>query len=173
MANSINQSPESPSHLPDDPPSQQPGARTVTVLARGSACFSCRRRKQRCDGTRPICNQCVRFKRGSECVFEDRPRNQVQILEDRVRELEALVAQAMRNQPSFTPSSDSPGHVHAGSIASGGDGASSGGELRPVLEDAGESALPRPDIALVASPQTQMTGWDTPTAVPAEITNHL
>lgn len=105
-----------------EPNANEP-VRTVRVLMRGNACISCRRRKQRCDGTRPVCQQCIRFNRVSECVFEERPRTQAEMLEDRVRELEALIAQAQA--PSTVPAPNA---------------------------NAIEGELPRPDIALVSSP---------------------
>jgi len=96
------------------------------------------------DGTRPVCQQCIRFNRVSECVFEQRPRTQAEMLEDRVRELESMIAeaQALRDAEGQQAS-----HVQDGS----------GGEL------------PRPDIALISSPMSTEPSGDPP----AELTEYL
>ncbi|KAL1742613.1 hypothetical protein HDZ31DRAFT_42843 [Schizophyllum fasciatum] len=75
-----------------------PSARKNTsALQRGSACLCCRRRKLKCDGTRPVCRQCVKMNRADECEFDDRKqksrtqklREKLAMLEKKVRELEA------------------------------------------------------------------------------------
>ncbi|KAF8312240.1 hypothetical protein DL93DRAFT_1328120 [Clavulina sp. PMI_390] len=37
------------------------------MLQKGAACFSCRRRKEKCNGAKPICTRCQYFRR--ECVY--------------------------------------------------------------------------------------------------------
>ncbi|KAF8306765.1 hypothetical protein DL93DRAFT_2171992 [Clavulina sp. PMI_390] len=108
--------------------SEEYTAPTVQVLARGSACVSCRRRKQRCDGTRPVCQQCIRFKRVSECVFEIPRPTQVEQLEERIRELERMIS-AIQGAPS----APSPRRTH------------------PTMESL-NTDLPRPDLSIVLSP---------------------
>ncbi|KLO15342.1 hypothetical protein SCHPADRAFT_902493 [Schizopora paradoxa] len=68
----------------------------VSPLQRGSACLSCRKRKMKCDATKPVCRQCVKANRADECEYDDgRQKSRTQILqekiaklEDRIRELE-------------------------------------------------------------------------------------
>ncbi|KAH8823163.1 hypothetical protein DL96DRAFT_264672 [Flagelloscypha sp. PMI_526] len=62
------------------------------LIRRGMACILCRRRKLRCDGMRPSCNQCVRNPGQSPCEYEAglRPNHQ-KMLEDKIAALEAQV----------------------------------------------------------------------------------
>ncbi|KAI1796900.1 hypothetical protein LXA43DRAFT_985034 [Ganoderma leucocontextum] len=80
---------------------------------RGSACLNCRRRKMRCDGTRPICGQCTRANREADCEYTDGPgpsptqmlEDQIARLESRIRELEhpELVAPSVTLNPAGVP----------------------------------------------------------------------
>ncbi|KAF7322228.1 Fungal-trans domain-containing protein [Mycena kentingensis (nom. inval.)] len=66
------------------------------TLQRGKACLRCRKRKMRCDGAKPACQQCARAKKGDACEYDDgKGKTRTQILretivrlEQRVRELE-------------------------------------------------------------------------------------
>ncbi|CAK5265903.1 unnamed protein product [Mycena citricolor] len=66
------------------------------TLQRGKACLRCRKRKMRCDGAKPACQQCSRAKKGDACEYDDgKSKTRTQILretivrlEHRVRELE-------------------------------------------------------------------------------------
>lgn len=70
---------------------------TTGNLRRGLACLSCRRRKLKCDGLRPVCQQCTKMKRPDECQYDDSKRKsrtqmlreKLSALEERVRELES------------------------------------------------------------------------------------
>ncbi|TFY66227.1 hypothetical protein EVG20_g4863 [Dentipellis fragilis] len=65
---------------------------THTSLTRGSACMNCRRRKLRCDGTRPVCNKCLSTDRAVECGYTDvQTRSRTQILEENIAVLEARI----------------------------------------------------------------------------------
>ncbi|THU96317.1 hypothetical protein K435DRAFT_722775 [Dendrothele bispora CBS 962.96] len=65
-------------------------------LQRGLACLSCRKRKLKCDGKKPVCSSCLKMKRPEECEYEDRRqksrtqklKEKLMKLEDRIRELE-------------------------------------------------------------------------------------
>ncbi|KAG6813286.1 hypothetical protein H0H92_012441 [Tricholoma furcatifolium] len=67
-----------------------------TTLQRGKACLRCRKRKMRCDGTKPACQQCVRAKKSDGCEYDDGKgktrtqllREHITRLEQRIRELE-------------------------------------------------------------------------------------
>ncbi|CAE6516445.1 unnamed protein product [Rhizoctonia solani] len=60
------------------------------VLPRGGACLVCRRRKQKCDATKPQCNECISA--GRSCQYEDETyRTRTQSLQDRIKELEAQI----------------------------------------------------------------------------------
>ncbi|KAJ7587027.1 hypothetical protein C8J56DRAFT_90526 [Mycena floridula] len=66
------------------------------TLQRGKACLRCRKRKMRCDGMRPACQQCTRAKKGEGCEYDDGKgktrtqllRETITRLEDRIRQLE-------------------------------------------------------------------------------------
>ncbi|KAJ7144900.1 hypothetical protein C8R43DRAFT_1013406 [Mycena crocata] len=82
----------------------------ATPLQRGSACLCCRKRKLKCDGTRPVCNQCVKMNRDEECEYDDKKqksrtqklKEKLSVLEQRLRELESESAGA---SPSSSDSS--------------------------------------------------------------------
>ncbi|KAL4250218.1 hypothetical protein ABKN59_006375 [Abortiporus biennis] len=59
----------SPGNLPPALPMTEPGTSHPSPLPRGQACTPCRRRKIRCDGGKPSCNQCTRFGREDECEY--------------------------------------------------------------------------------------------------------
>ncbi|TDL21160.1 hypothetical protein BD410DRAFT_306958 [Rickenella mellea] len=58
-------------------------------LPRGKACLTCRRRKIKCDGTRPVCKQCAKARRPDDCEYTDMGRVATEILEEEVLRLEA------------------------------------------------------------------------------------
>ncbi|KAG9100000.1 hypothetical protein FRC06_004639 [Ceratobasidium sp. 370] len=60
-----------------------------TVLQRGSACLSCRKRKLKCDAARPACRKCLTAGRPDECVYDDgKQKTRTQLLQEKVKELE-------------------------------------------------------------------------------------
>ncbi|KAJ6585909.1 hypothetical protein B0H19DRAFT_1369031 [Mycena capillaripes] len=69
---------------------------SVTPLQKGKACVNCRRRKIKCDGTRPICGQCGKYASAfGDCEYaENGPTHsqmleeQISILQSRIEELE-------------------------------------------------------------------------------------
>ncbi|KAF9480877.1 hypothetical protein BDN70DRAFT_581202 [Pholiota conissans] len=92
------------------------------ILRRGSACLSCRRRKLRCDGARPVCSPCNTMRRGQECKYDDSSRKsrtqslreKMEALQAKVQELESNPVQAAANSvsaPWLAPSDDFVDHV--------------------------------------------------------------
>ncbi|KAJ6497129.1 hypothetical protein C8R47DRAFT_1318088 [Mycena vitilis] len=85
-------------------------------LQRGSACLCCRKRKLKCDGTRPVCTQCIKMNRDDECEYDDKKqksrtqklKEKLSMLEQRLRELESESAGAT------SPSSSSSGSSSLG-----------------------------------------------------------
>lgn len=60
------------------------------ILPRNAACLACRKRKQRCDGTKPECYECIDV--GRKCQYEDETyRTRTQQLQDRIKELESQI----------------------------------------------------------------------------------
>ncbi|KAJ7348963.1 hypothetical protein DFH08DRAFT_863952 [Mycena albidolilacea] len=79
-------------------------------LQRGSACLCCRKRKLKCDGTRPVCTQCIKMNRDAECEYDDKKqksrtqklKEKLSVLEQRLRELES---ESSANSPSSSDAS--------------------------------------------------------------------
>ncbi|KAK7037528.1 hypothetical protein VNI00_011020 [Paramarasmius palmivorus] len=126
------------------PPTRKITAPPVTTpLQRGLACLSCRKRKLKCDGKRPVCSSCTKMKRPEECEYEDKKqksrtqklKEKLAMLEERIRELEG------------------PGPEEASGSGSGfGSGSSSsssppGGSYDPPVQLQGTSQyLAAPDL---------------------------
>ncbi|KZS92315.1 hypothetical protein SISNIDRAFT_486840 [Sistotremastrum niveocremeum HHB9708] len=71
----------------------------------GPSCRSCRDMKVKCDRARPYCGACQRACREDGCQYDDGVhRSRHQILEDRLQELQAQVAQ-LENTPPSSPQS--------------------------------------------------------------------
>ncbi|KAF8965744.1 hypothetical protein BDZ97DRAFT_1658530 [Flammula alnicola] len=76
---------------------------TPGYLPRGGACVSCRRRKMRCDGQRPICSQCDRAGRAEDCEYTSgQERSTVQILEENISRLEARIQELQNPEVAST-----------------------------------------------------------------------
>nr|GAT50118.1 predicted protein [Mycena chlorophos] len=88
------------------------GAGAGATLEKGKACFNCRRRKIRCDGARPTCGQC-RHLAFVDCAFTDGGRCDGQLVEERIRLVQARIAgleklKAARQKSSSSSSASSP-----------------------------------------------------------------
>ncbi|KAJ3491225.1 hypothetical protein NLI96_g869 [Meripilus lineatus] len=63
-----------------------------TSLQRGKACLRCRKRKMRCDGAKPACQQCVRAKKADGCEYDDgKGKTRTQLMRERIAMLEARI----------------------------------------------------------------------------------
>ncbi|KAG1850800.1 hypothetical protein DFJ58DRAFT_429786 [Suillus subalutaceus] len=72
-------------------------------LQRGKACIACRRRKVRCDGTRPTCGQCIRGNRPDDCEYTDgQGRSRTHMLEQDIVRLQARI-QDLEHPEQTTP----------------------------------------------------------------------
>lgn len=69
--------------------------------SRGHACLTCRQRRIRCDGRRPICVQCERQNRAEECEYPDSGPSPARLLEENIRDLEIRLRElhAIRTGP--------------------------------------------------------------------------
>ncbi|EIM80995.1 uncharacterized protein STEHIDRAFT_134710 [Stereum hirsutum FP-91666 SS1] len=71
------------------PPSRRKVENPAPPLDRGKACLTCRRRKMRGDGARPVCGQCSRAGKPSDCEYLNAEgRSRTIILEERIAALE-------------------------------------------------------------------------------------
>ncbi|KAJ3487098.1 hypothetical protein NLI96_g3789 [Meripilus lineatus] len=83
--------------------------KTDTPLQRGKACLCCRKRKMRCDGARPICSQCIKANRESECQYHEKKQiSRTQMLQQKVVKLEARLRELEAEQSDSSGSSPAP-----------------------------------------------------------------
>ncbi|KIK69431.1 hypothetical protein GYMLUDRAFT_237225 [Collybiopsis luxurians FD-317 M1] len=62
------------------------------TLQRGKACLRCRKRKMRCDGSKPACQQCIHAKKPEGCEYDDgKGKTRTQILRETIQRLEQRV----------------------------------------------------------------------------------
>ncbi|CAE6433835.1 unnamed protein product [Rhizoctonia solani] len=62
----------------------------IRVLDRFGACLVCRKRKLRCDGTKPECNRCRTS--GCTCQYQDPAhRSRTRVLQDRIKDIEGRI----------------------------------------------------------------------------------
>ncbi|KAF8973313.1 hypothetical protein BDZ97DRAFT_1912864 [Flammula alnicola] len=63
-----------------------------STLQRGKACLRCRKRKMRCDGQKPSCQQCARAKKADGCEYDDgKGKTRTQILRETIAKLEQRI----------------------------------------------------------------------------------
>ncbi|CAE6377618.1 unnamed protein product [Rhizoctonia solani] len=74
-----------------------------SVLNRGAACLECRKRKLKCDATKPYCGACMKSGRQDRCIYEAiRNKNLADQLEERVNQLERMVERMEREGSTGT-----------------------------------------------------------------------
>ncbi|EMD34354.1 hypothetical protein CERSUDRAFT_117232 [Gelatoporia subvermispora B] len=121
--------------------------KSASPLQRGMACLSCRKRKQKCDGVRPVCTQCTKSSRTTTCQYvEKKQTSRTELLQQKVAKLEARLRELEAEQGEIplecTPvasSSNSPGET-LGNIPLHSDNyASSSTSI--LLSDAWEQSL--------------------------------
>lgn len=94
---------------------------TQGTLQRGKACLRCRKRKMRCDGAKPACQQCIKAKKGEACEYDDgKGKTRTQILRETVAKLEQRIRDL--EDPDYVASSvmlyDPHTHCHSESSSS-------------------------------------------------------
>ncbi|KAG8712440.1 hypothetical protein FRC08_014583 [Ceratobasidium sp. 394] len=81
---------------------------TYPVLPRNNACLVCRKRKVKCHGDRPECNECLVS--GRKCQYEDITYlTRTQQLYERIRELQSKIQAAEQRISGHASSSSMPG----------------------------------------------------------------
>ncbi|EJD06269.1 uncharacterized protein FOMMEDRAFT_166504 [Fomitiporia mediterranea MF3/22] len=136
-------------------------------LQRGSACLSCRKRKMKCDATKPVCRQCVKANRAEECDYDDgRQKSRTQILqekiaklEDRIRELECADDEYApeQQQQTYDPTYDAFGQATA-TTGFGGEDYSAAGTNGGAYGFAGSGVAPYHSPAESASASGSSNG---------------
>lgn len=87
---------------PYDKPKAAPSS--VNSLQRGKACLRCRKRKMKCDGMKPACQQCTRAKKGDGCEYDDgKGKTRTQLLKETIAKLESRVQELECPNPLATP----------------------------------------------------------------------
>ncbi|TFK25719.1 hypothetical protein FA15DRAFT_590018 [Coprinopsis marcescibilis] len=97
------------------------------ALQRGKACLRCRKRKMKCDGAKPSCQQCTKAKSSENCEYDDgKGKTRTQLLketiarlEERVKELEDPTTNATSIM-LFDPHRDQASYSGSGSPCSFG-----------------------------------------------------
>ncbi|OCH91680.1 hypothetical protein OBBRIDRAFT_825183 [Obba rivulosa] len=105
-------------------PTTTPGPST---LQRGKACLRCRKRKMRCDGMKPACQQCVRAKKPEGCEYDDgKGKTRTQLMREHIARLELRIKQLEHPEQSspaitlFDPHAPSPYYSESSSSSSHG-----------------------------------------------------
>ncbi|KAJ3563309.1 hypothetical protein NP233_g9022 [Leucocoprinus birnbaumii] len=91
------------------------------TLQRGKACLRCRKRKMKCDGVKPACQQCTRAKKPDACEYDDgKGKTRTQIMRETISRLERRVREL--EDPEYVSPAvtlyDPHGHSRSGSSAS-------------------------------------------------------
>lgn len=87
-------------------------------LQRGSACLSCRKRKMKCDGQRPICGGCTRANRSADCEYDDgKTKTRTQLLQEKIHRLEFRLQQLEGAAPEEASFNTNPPFSPTGFIA--------------------------------------------------------
>ncbi|KAI2629375.1 fungal-specific transcription factor [Xylaria nigripes] len=104
---------DSPSQGTDNSPPADPSAHTIpqsnsdVPKPKRLACMICRKRKLRCDGTKPSCSTCTRL--GHSCAYDEvrkksgPKRGYVKALEERLRQVEELLSRTQEPSNSTSP----------------------------------------------------------------------
>ncbi|KXN90636.1 hypothetical protein AN958_03876 [Leucoagaricus sp. SymC.cos] len=92
-----------------------------TTLQRGKACLRCRKRKMKCDGVKPACQQCTRAKKPDACEYDDgKGKTRTQIMRETIARLERRVREL--EDPEYVSPAvtlyDPHGHSRSGSSGS-------------------------------------------------------
>ncbi|KAF8638907.1 hypothetical protein AX17_001958 [Amanita inopinata Kibby_2008] len=82
--------------------------KSASVLERGSACLACRKRKLKCDSTKPACQPCTRMNRMIDCIYDDKPKSRNRLLRERLLLLEEHVRILESFEPIGKQASNSP-----------------------------------------------------------------
>lgn len=100
-----------------------PGETNVPKTKR-IACIICRKRKLKCDGTKPSCSTCARL--GHSCAYDEvrrksgPKRGYVKALEERLKQVETLLK--TQEPPLPTPEASSTSYVRSSNANNGGLG---------------------------------------------------
>ncbi|KAF9452357.1 hypothetical protein P691DRAFT_784501 [Macrolepiota fuliginosa MF-IS2] len=98
-----------------------PADKAHPTLQRGKACLRCRKRKMKCDGVKPACQQCTRAKKPDACEYDDgKGKTRTQIMRETISRLERRVRE-LEDPEYISPAVtlyDPHGHSRSGSSAS-------------------------------------------------------
>jgi hypothetical protein len=93
-----------PHRRPNHSPSASMSLSGAYPLQRGSACLSCRKRKLKCSGSRPVCEQCSKTNRAADCEFDDgKAKTRTQLLQEKIAILEARIRELEPSASATAP----------------------------------------------------------------------
>jgi hypothetical protein len=73
----------------------------VSPLQRGKACLRCRKRKMKCNGVKPSCQQCLKAGKEDCCEYDDgKTKTRTQIMRETIDRLEQRVRELEEDGPS-------------------------------------------------------------------------
>ncbi|KAH7334931.1 hypothetical protein B0J17DRAFT_672136 [Rhizoctonia solani] len=129
---------------------------TYPVLARFQACLVCRKRKQRCDATKPECQECLAT--GSKCQYDNEIyKTRTGLLQKKIRELEEQIHGLERGSghhpyPALDDTLSHHGLSPGLSSGSSCSPASQGPDTPLTAASSVGMALPRPNLSLTPVP---------------------
>ncbi|KAF6761179.1 hypothetical protein DFP72DRAFT_1062206 [Ephemerocybe angulata] len=137
----------------------------AATLQRGKACLRCRKRKMKCDGSKPACQQCVRAKKGDGCEYDDgKGKTRTQLLKETIAKLESRVRQ-LEDPSNIIPTSVMLFDPHDLTVYSG----SSPDSFEDSPDSSYLSAFPTASesSASPSTPWSQLQGAASPLAPPS------
>ncbi|THG95981.1 hypothetical protein EW026_g5767 [Hermanssonia centrifuga] len=115
---------------------------STSTLQRGKACLRCRKRKMKCDGAKPACQQCVRAKKGDGCEYDDgKGKTRTQLMREHIAKLELRIKELESTEVSSPPVTLSDPHAMSSYLS---ESSSSSGHGSPGNFSVSASASPIP-----------------------------
>lgn len=129
--------------------------------------------RQKCDGVKPACQQCVRAKKGDCCEYDDgKGKTRTQILKETIAHLEDRVRQLEGGSTVSLPASVMLFDPHDLSTYSGSSPEGSFGSPDSTYLSAFPTSSGRPQVSS-ALPEKAKRVWPDPSASPSSPWSHL
>ncbi|PFH46607.1 hypothetical protein AMATHDRAFT_69484 [Amanita thiersii Skay4041] len=128
------------------------------TLQRGKACLRCRKRKMRCDGIKPACQQCIKSKKSDACEYDDgKGKTRTQLLREHIVRLERRIREL--EDPDYVSSIVTLSDPHARSCSSPSSFESHESACQP-------SRSPLPSDSLFTPPWHELNTTPSPSSSP-------
>ncbi|GJE89983.1 fungal specific transcription factor domain-containing protein [Phanerochaete sordida] len=77
---------------------------STNTLQRGKACLRCRKRKMKCDGAKPACQQCAKAKKSDACEYDDgKGKTRTQLMREHIARLELRIKELETSDNKTSP----------------------------------------------------------------------